>query len=131
MRFLARSSAARARTPVVGIDGLPDGLAASVFQDPKAQSAKAIDVALKMIKGDPLRLKSGCRSNGSPRTRSSRMSSALNRNPVPNAQLSAKGKLCYQWHMPGRSRLCRLPGWFKQRQICPPPITFDRLGTVK
>lgn len=48
--------------PVVGIDGLPDGLAAieagqlsaSVFQDPKAQADAAMQAALKMIKGEPV-----------------------------------------------------------------------------
>ena len=47
---------------IVGIDGLPDGLAAvkrgllaaSVFQDPKAQAAKAVESAIKMIKGEPI-----------------------------------------------------------------------------
>ncbi len=59
---LQQAGKAKGQIPVVGIDGLPDGLAAikrgmlaaSVFQDPKAQSAKAIDVALKMIKGEPV-----------------------------------------------------------------------------
>ncbi|WP_339503185.1 sugar ABC transporter substrate-binding protein [Pseudomonas silesiensis] len=47
---------------IVGIDGLPDGLAAikrgmlaaSVFQDPKAQAATALQAAIKMIKGEPV-----------------------------------------------------------------------------
>ncbi len=59
---LQQAGKTKGEIPVVGIDGLPDGLAAikrgmlaaSVFQDPKAQSAKAIDVALKMIKGEPV-----------------------------------------------------------------------------
>lgn len=48
--------------PVVGIDGLPDGLvaidngllAAPVFQDPKAQADAAISIAVKMIKGEQI-----------------------------------------------------------------------------
>lgn len=48
--------------PVIGIDGLPDGLtaiekgqlAASVFQDPKAQASAAMQAAVKMAKGEPV-----------------------------------------------------------------------------
>jgi inositol transport system substrate-binding protein len=58
---MAMKQAGQASIPIVGIDGLPDGLAAiergqlaaSVFQDPKAQASTAISVALKMIKGEP------------------------------------------------------------------------------
>ncbi|WP_407315398.1 sugar ABC transporter substrate-binding protein [Pseudomonas sp. nanlin1] len=47
---------------IVGIDGLPDGLAAikrgmlaaSVFQDPKAQANAAVKAAIKMIKAEPV-----------------------------------------------------------------------------
>lgn len=59
---LQQSGKTKGEVPIVGIDGLPDGLAvikrgqlaASVFQDPKAQSTQAIEVALKMIKGEPV-----------------------------------------------------------------------------
>ncbi|MCB1656420.1 MAG: sugar ABC transporter substrate-binding protein, partial [Pseudomonadales bacterium] len=59
---LQQAGKTKGEIPVVGIDGLPDGLAAikrgqlaaSVFQDPKAQSSKAVDVALKLIKGEPV-----------------------------------------------------------------------------
>jgi inositol transport system substrate-binding protein len=59
---LQQAGKGKGEIPVVGIDGLPDGLAAikrgllaaSVFQDPKAQSTQAIVVALKMIKGEPV-----------------------------------------------------------------------------
>ncbi|WP_455923984.1 sugar ABC transporter substrate-binding protein [Pseudomonas putida] len=48
--------------PIVGVDGLPDGLAAiksgqlaaTVFQDPKAQADSAMDAAVKMIEGKPV-----------------------------------------------------------------------------
>ncbi len=57
---MALKQAGQGSTPVVGIDGLPDGLAAikrgqlaaSVFQDPKAQASSAITAALRMIKGE-------------------------------------------------------------------------------
>ena len=59
---LQQAGKGKGEIPVVGIDGLPDGLAAikrgllaaSVFQDPTAQSTQAIVVALKMIKGEPV-----------------------------------------------------------------------------
>lgn len=57
---MALKQAGQSAIPVVGIDGLPDGLAAiktgllaaSVFQDPKAQANVAISSAVKMIKGE-------------------------------------------------------------------------------
>ena len=57
---MALKQAGQKDTPVVGIDGLPDGLAAidkgllaaSVFQDPKAQAQAAVAIALKMIQGE-------------------------------------------------------------------------------
>lgn len=57
---MALKQAGQSGIPVVGIDGLPDGLAAidhgllaaSVFQDPKAQADAAISIAVKMIKGE-------------------------------------------------------------------------------
>jgi inositol transport system substrate-binding protein len=59
---LQQAGKAKGEVPVVGIDGLPDGLnaikrgqlAASVFQDPKAQAASAMQAALKLIKGEPV-----------------------------------------------------------------------------
>ncbi|WP_438811774.1 sugar ABC transporter substrate-binding protein [Pseudomonas lijiangensis] len=59
---MALQQAGQRSTPVVGIDGLPDGLAAikrgqlaaSVFQDPQAQASSAITAALRMIKGEPV-----------------------------------------------------------------------------
>lgn len=59
---LQQSGKARGSIPVIGIDGLPDGLAAikrgdlaaSVFQDPKAQAASAMQAAIKLIKGEPV-----------------------------------------------------------------------------
>ena len=57
---MALKQAGQKGTLVVGIDGLPDGLAAidekllaaSVFQDPKAQADTAITIAVRMIKGE-------------------------------------------------------------------------------
>jgi len=59
---LQQTGKAKGSVPVVGIDGLPDGLAAikrgqlaaSVFQDPKAQATSALQAAIKMIKGEPV-----------------------------------------------------------------------------
>ena len=59
---LQQAGKAKGEVAIVGIDGLPDGLAAvkrgllaaSVFQDPKAQAAKAVESAIKMIKGEPI-----------------------------------------------------------------------------
>ena len=59
---LQQAGKAKGEVAIVGIDGLPDGLAAvkrgllaaSVFQDPKAQTAKAVESAIKMIKGEPI-----------------------------------------------------------------------------
>lgn len=59
---LQQSGKAKGSVPVIGIDGLPDGLAAikrgqlaaSVFQDPTAQASGAMQAALKMIKGEPV-----------------------------------------------------------------------------
>ncbi|EZP65237.1 sugar ABC transporter substrate-binding protein [Pseudomonas sivasensis] len=59
---LQQSGKAKGEVAIVGIDGLPDGLAAvkrgmlaaSVFQDPKAQASKAVESAIKMIKGEPI-----------------------------------------------------------------------------
>jgi inositol transport system substrate-binding protein len=57
---LQQAGKAKSEIAIVGIDGLPDGLAAikrgmlvaSVFQDPKAQATSAVQAALKMIKGE-------------------------------------------------------------------------------
>ncbi|KQQ56201.1 rhizopine-binding protein [Pseudomonas sp. Leaf127] len=57
---LQQSGKAKGSVPVIGIDGLPDGLAAikrgqlagSVFQDPAAQASSAMQAALQMIKGE-------------------------------------------------------------------------------
>ncbi|MBC3345995.1 sugar ABC transporter substrate-binding protein [Pseudomonas sp. SWRI196] len=57
---LQQAGKAQGEIAIVGIDGLPDGLAAikrgmlvaSVFQDPKAQATSAVQAALKMIKGE-------------------------------------------------------------------------------
>ncbi|MCQ6255255.1 sugar ABC transporter substrate-binding protein [Pseudomonas sp. Q11] len=57
---LQQAGKAKGEIAIVGIDGLPDGLAAikrgmlvaSVFQDPKAQTSSAVQAALKMIKGE-------------------------------------------------------------------------------
>ncbi|MDD2030664.1 sugar ABC transporter substrate-binding protein [Pseudomonas sp. 39167] len=57
---LQQAGKAKGEIAIVGIDGLPDGLAAikrgmlvaSVFQDPKAQASSAVQAALKMIKGE-------------------------------------------------------------------------------
>lgn len=57
---LQQAGKAKGEIAIVGIDGLPDGLAAikrgmlvaSVFQDPKAQATSAVQAALKMIKGE-------------------------------------------------------------------------------
>ncbi|WP_122858960.1 sugar ABC transporter substrate-binding protein [Pseudomonas viridiflava] len=59
---LQQAGKAKGEVAIVGIDGLPDGLAAikrgmlvaSVFQDPKAQAASAMQSAIKMIKGEPV-----------------------------------------------------------------------------
>ncbi len=59
---LQQAGKAKGEIAIVGIDGLPDGLAAikrgmlvaSVFQDPKAQAATALQAAIKMIKGEPV-----------------------------------------------------------------------------
>ena len=59
---LQQAGKAKGEVAIVGIDGLPDGLAAvkrgllaaSVFQDPKAQASKAVESAIKMIKGEPI-----------------------------------------------------------------------------
>lgn len=59
---LQQAGKAKGEIAIVGIDGLPDGLAAikrgmlvaSVFQDPKAQANSAVQAALKMIKGEPV-----------------------------------------------------------------------------
>lgn len=59
---LQQSGKAKGEVAIIGIDGLPDGLAAvkrgmlaaSVFQDPKAQASKAVESAIKMIKGEPI-----------------------------------------------------------------------------
>ncbi|NWA24616.1 sugar ABC transporter substrate-binding protein [Pseudomonas gingeri] len=57
---LQQAGKAKGEIAIVGIDGLPDGLAAikrgmllaSVFQDPKAQASVAVQSAIKMIKGE-------------------------------------------------------------------------------
>jgi inositol transport system substrate-binding protein len=57
---LQQAGKAKGEIAIVGIDGLPDGLAAikrgmlvaSVFQDPKAQATVALQSAIKMIKGE-------------------------------------------------------------------------------
>lgn len=59
---LQQAGKAKGEVAIVGIDGLPDGLAAikrgmlvaSVFQDPKAQAASAMQSAIRMIKGEPV-----------------------------------------------------------------------------
>ncbi|GID04315.1 sugar ABC transporter substrate-binding protein [Pseudomonas sp. 008] len=59
---LQQAGKAKGEIAIVGIDGLPDGLAAikrgmlvaSVFQDPKAQAISAVQAAIKMIKGEPV-----------------------------------------------------------------------------
>ncbi|MGF6287721.1 sugar ABC transporter substrate-binding protein [Pseudomonas silensiensis] len=59
---LQQAGKAKGEIAIVGIDGLPDGLAAikrgmlvaSVFQDPKAQATSALQAAVKMIKGEPV-----------------------------------------------------------------------------
>ncbi|RMQ97782.1 putative sugar ABC transporter, periplasmic sugar-binding [Pseudomonas savastanoi pv. glycinea] len=59
---LQQAGKAKGEIAIIGIDGLPDGLAAikrgmlvaSVFQDPKAQATSAVLSALKMIKGEPV-----------------------------------------------------------------------------
>jgi inositol transport system substrate-binding protein len=59
---LQQAGKAKGEVAIVGIDGLPDGLAAvkrgllaaSVFQDPKAQAAKAVESAIRMIKGEAI-----------------------------------------------------------------------------
>ncbi|WP_213881055.1 sugar ABC transporter substrate-binding protein [Pseudomonas sp. dw_358] len=59
---LQQAGKAKGEIAIVGIDGLPDGLAAikhgmliaSVFQDPKAQATAAVQAAIKMIKGEPV-----------------------------------------------------------------------------
>lgn len=59
---LQQAGKAKGEIAIVGIDGLPDGLAAikrgmlaaSVFQDPKAQATVALQAAIKMIKGEPV-----------------------------------------------------------------------------
>lgn len=57
---LQQAGKAKGEIAIVGIDGLPDGLAAirrgmlaaSVFQDPRAQASSALQAAIKMIKGE-------------------------------------------------------------------------------
>ncbi|BAP45844.1 sugar ABC transporter substrate-binding protein [Pseudomonas sp. 21LCFQ02] len=59
---LQQAGKTKGSIPVVGIDGLPDGLiaikrgqlAASVYQDPKAQAEGAMQAAVKLIKGEPV-----------------------------------------------------------------------------
>ncbi|MCQ3029275.1 sugar ABC transporter substrate-binding protein [Pseudomonas syringae] len=59
---LQQAGKAKGEIAIIGIDGLPDGLAAikrgmlvaSVFQDPKAQATSAVLSALKMIRGEPV-----------------------------------------------------------------------------
>ncbi|MCI0993689.1 sugar ABC transporter substrate-binding protein [Pseudomonas corrugata] len=59
---LQQAGKTKGEIAIVGIDGLPDGLAAikrgmlvaSVFQDPKAQATAALQAAVKMIKGEPV-----------------------------------------------------------------------------
>ncbi|WP_223549645.1 sugar ABC transporter substrate-binding protein [Pseudomonas sp. A-B-19] len=59
---LQQAGKTKGEIAIVGIDGLPDGLAAikrgmlaaSVFQDPNAQAATALQAAIKMIKGEPV-----------------------------------------------------------------------------
>ncbi|AZE60671.1 MULTISPECIES: sugar ABC transporter substrate-binding protein [Pseudomonas fluorescens group] len=59
---LQQAGKAKGEIAIVGIDGLPDGLAAikrgllaaSVFQDPKAQATQAVQAAIKMIKSEPI-----------------------------------------------------------------------------
>lgn len=59
---LQQAGKAKGEIAIVGIDGLPDGLAAvkrgmlvaSVFQDPKAQATRALQAAISMIKGEPV-----------------------------------------------------------------------------
>ncbi|QJI29520.1 sugar ABC transporter substrate-binding protein [Pseudomonas sp. ADAK18] len=59
---LQQAGKAKGEIAIVGIDGLPDGLAAikrgmlaaSVFQDPRAQASSALQAAIKMIKGEPV-----------------------------------------------------------------------------
>ncbi|CAD5201519.1 ABC transporter, substrate-binding protein (cluster 2, ribose/xylose/arabinose/galactose) [Pseudomonas sp. FEN] len=57
---LQQTGKAKGEIAIVGIDGLPDGLAAikrgmlvaSVFQAPKAQATVAMQSAIRMIKGE-------------------------------------------------------------------------------
>jgi len=57
---LQQAGKAKGEVAIVGIDGLPDGLAAikrgqlvaSVFQDPKAQATSAVQAAIRMVKGE-------------------------------------------------------------------------------
>lgn len=59
---LQQAGKTKGEIAIVGIDGLPDGLAAikrgmlvaSVFQDPKAQATAAVQASIKMIKGEPV-----------------------------------------------------------------------------
>ncbi|MBD8150880.1 sugar ABC transporter substrate-binding protein [Pseudomonas fluorescens] len=59
---LQQAGKAKGEVAIVGIDGLPDGLAAirrgvlsaSVFQDPKAQATQAVQAAVRMIKDEPI-----------------------------------------------------------------------------
>ncbi|CAI2796631.1 MULTISPECIES: sugar ABC transporter substrate-binding protein [Pseudomonas] len=59
---LQQAGKTKGEIAIVGIDGLPDGLAAikrgmltaSVFQDPKAQATQAVHAAVRMIKGEPI-----------------------------------------------------------------------------
>ncbi|WP_024776322.1 sugar ABC transporter substrate-binding protein [Pseudomonas corrugata] len=59
---LQQAGKGKGEIAIVGIDGLPDGLAAikrgmlvaSVFQDPKAQATAALQAAVKMITGEPV-----------------------------------------------------------------------------
>ena len=59
---LQQTGKAKGEIAIVGIDGLPDGLAtikrgmlvASVFQDPKAQATSSLQAAIKIIKGEPV-----------------------------------------------------------------------------
>ena len=59
---LQQAGKGKGEIAIVGIDGLPDGLAAikrgmlvaSVFQDPKAQATAALQAAVKMLTGEPV-----------------------------------------------------------------------------
>lgn len=59
---LQQAGMTKGAVPIIGVDGLPDGLAAikrgqlaaSVFQDPKSQATSALQAAIKMIEGVPV-----------------------------------------------------------------------------